>query len=145
MIRTSVRSYANLTKLISASDMSHDQVCVKLFAFQKLINWGHFNAEKTHTASYVLSLFLIERWKARILFPLEFAQCKPHTSVHFRLFHLCTAIAGLWIYTLISENQGLEKSRSYSNLRKISGPANLDFFLGLHLEKKQGLQDLIFF
>ena len=27
------------------------------------------------------------------------------------------------------------KSRSASNLRKISGPANLDFFLGLHLEK----------
>ena len=34
----------------------------------------------------------------------------------------------LLICTLISENQGLEKSRSYSNLRKISGPANLDFF-----------------
>ena len=26
------------------------------------------------------------------------------------------------------ENQGLEKSRSTSNLRKSSGPANLDFF-----------------
>ena len=62
-----------------------ETVCIS-----KLINWGHFNAEKTHTASYVLSFFLIERWKARILFPLEFAQCKPHTSVHFRLFHLCT-------------------------------------------------------
>ena len=35
---------------------------------------------------------------------------------------------GLLICTLISENQGLEKSRSASNLRKISGPANLDFF-----------------
>ena len=42
-----------------------------------------------------------------------------------------------------------------SNLRKISGPANLDFFLGLHLEKKldlyhkpeknPGVQDLKFF
>ena len=39
---------------------------------------------------------------------------------------------GLFICTLISENQGLEKSRE----RKMSGPANLDFFLGLHLEKK---------
>ena len=29
---------------------------------------------------------------------------------------------------MIFENQGLEKSRSASNLRKISGPANLDFF-----------------
>ena len=35
---------------------------------------------------------------------------------------------GLLICTLISENQGLEKSRSASNLRKISGPANLDYF-----------------
>ena len=34
---------------------------------------------------------------------------------------------GLLICTLISENKGLEKSRSVSNLRKISGPANLDF------------------
>ena len=43
------------------------------------------------------------------------------------------------ICTLISENQGLEKSRSASNFRNISGPANLDFFLGLHLEKKTNL------
>ena len=49
------------------------------------------------------------------------------------------AEVGLLICTLISENQGLEKSRSASNLRKISGPANLDFFLGLHLEKKLDL------
>ena len=35
---------------------------------------------------------------------------------------------GLLICTLISENQGLEKSGSASNLRKISGPANMDFF-----------------
>ena len=35
---------------------------------------------------------------------------------------------GLLICTLISENQGLEKSRSASNLRKISGSTNLDFF-----------------
>ena len=46
---------------------------------------------------------------------------------------------GLLICTVISENQGLEKSRSASNLRKISGPANLDFFLGLHLKKAIGL------
>ena len=42
---------------------------------------------------------------------------------------------GHLICTLIFENQGLEKSRFASHLRKISGPANLDFFLGLHLEK----------
>ena len=35
---------------------------------------------------------------------------------------------GLLICTLISENPGLQKSRSVSNCRKISGPANLDFF-----------------
>ena len=47
---------------------------------------------------------------------------------------------------MISENLGLEKSRSVSNLRKISGPAHLDifqvyginlaFFLGGDQEKK---------
>ena len=64
------------------------------------------------------------------------------------------------ICTLISENRGLEKSRSVSNL---SGPAHLDlfsvchldfyqvygknlaFFLGGDLEKNPGLQDLKFF
>ena len=35
---------------------------------------------------------------------------------------------GLLICTLISENQGLKKSRSISNPRKISGYANLVFF-----------------
>ena len=48
-------------------------------------------------------------------------------------------IYSLLIYTLISENQGLQKSRSVSNLIKISGPADLDFFPGLHLEKKLDL------
>ena len=48
-------------------------------------------------------------------------------------------IIGLLICTLIFENQGLEKSRSYSNLRKISGPANLDFFLGPPPRKKLDL------
>jgi hypothetical protein len=38
---------------------------------------------------------------------------------------------------LISENQGFEKSRSVSNLRKISGPANLDFFSVCHLDFSQ--------
>ena len=41
---------------------------------------------------------------------------------------------GLLICTLISENQGLEKSRSASNHRKISGPANLDFVSVCHLD-----------
>ena len=38
------------------------------------------------------------------------------------------------ICTLISENQGLEKLRSVSNLRKISGPAHLDFISVCHLD-----------
>ena len=37
-------------------------------------------------------------------------------------------ILGHLICTLISENQGLEKSSSVSNLKKISGPAHLNFF-----------------
>jgi hypothetical protein len=44
-------------------------------------------------------------------------------------------LLSLLICTLISENSGLQKSRSVSNGRKISGPANLDFCLGLHQKK----------
>ena len=45
------------------------------------------------------------------------------------MYMFCFAYTnGLLICTLISENQGLEKPRSSSNLRKISGPANMDFF-----------------
>ena len=51
---------------------------------------------------------------------------------------------GLLICTLISENQGLEKSKPASNLRKISGPVNLDFFQihSINLEKNPGLHKL---
>ena len=41
---------------------------------------------------------------------------------------------GLLICTLISENQGLEKLRSDSNFRKISGPCNPGFLLVCHLD-----------
>ena len=37
-------------------------------------------------------------------------------------------IVGLLVFTMISENQGLEKLRSVPNLRKSSGPAHLIFF-----------------
>ena len=40
---------------------------------------------------------------------------------------------GLLICTLISENQGLAKLRSASNLRKMSVPAHLIFFSVCHL------------
>ena len=43
-------------------------------------------------------------------------------------------LLGLLICSLISENQGLVKLGSVSNLRKISGPAHLDFFSGCHLD-----------
>ena len=86
----------------------------------------------------------------------------PKVVIDLRLMDFDQTI-GLLICTLISENQGLAKSRSTSNLRKISGPANLDFFfslspgffsglwykssffLGGNLKKNPGLQDLKFF
>ena len=43
------------------------------------------------------------------------------------------------ICTLISKNQGLDKLRSISNLRKISGPAHLNFFFSLSPEFFSGL------
>ena len=42
-------------------------------------------------------------------------------------------LMGLLICTLISENEGLEKLRSASNLRKFSVPARLNFFSFCHL------------
>ena len=50
------------------------------------------------------------------------------------LYQMGILTGGLLICTLISESQCLEKSRSVSNLRKISGPANLDFFSVCHLD-----------
>ena len=57
-------------------------------------------------------------------------KCKTRSSrlMNLELFKYHTTF-GLLICTLISENQGLENSRSASKLRKITGPANLDFFL----------------
>ena len=43
------------------------------------------------------------------------------------------------ICTLISENEGLEKLRSASDLRKISVPAHLNFFSVCHLSFFQNL------
>ena len=45
-----------------------------------------------------------------------------------------------FLSVLISENQGLEKSRSILNPRKISGSANLDFFSGLETGFFSGLK-----
>ena len=82
--------------------------------------------------------------------PLSMCYCGLAT-----VLHIGAKLFGLLIFTLISENQGLEKLRSVSNLRKISSPANLDFFQvyginlaffpGGDLEKNSGLQDLKFF
>ena len=49
------------------------------------------------------------------------------------LLHKLSLTLGLLICTWISENQGLEKSRSASNLRNFLGPAILGFFLGHQL------------
>ena len=47
----------------------------------------------------------------------------------------CSDTLGLLICPLISENQGLEKSKSVSNPRIFLGSANLDFVPGLQPEK----------
>ena len=51
----------------------------------------------------------------------------PKCMLHIGWRNLLMSV-GLLICTLISENQGLEKLRSDSNLRKISGPAHRIFF-----------------
>ena len=47
--------------------------------------------------------------------------------------HILDCTISHLICTLISENEGLEKLRSASNLRKISVPAHLNFFSVCHL------------
>ena len=56
-------------------------------------------------------------------------------------------IVGLLVFTMISENQGLEKLRSVPNLGEISGPADLDFVLFCHLDFFQvyGINLALFF
>ena len=49
-------------------------------------------------------------------------------SITMKKFSIDSPIFGLLICIFISENQGLEKLRSALNLRKISGPAQLNFF-----------------
>ena len=58
-----------------------------------------------------------------------FQPCYEHLGLAKRI-----TTVGFLMLTLISENQGLEKLRSVSNLRKISGPAYLDFFSVCHLD-----------
>ena len=84
----------------------------------------------------------------------------PHSFYESSVSHLTLFVSpesivrkpsfSLLICALISENQGLEKSRSVSKLRKISGPLHLDFFqvYGINLaffsRWNPGLQDLNF-
>ena len=58
---------------------------------------------------------------------------RPITCFITSMLFISNNSHGLLICTLISENQSLEKSRSISNPRKISGSANLDFFQVWHL------------
>ena len=68
---------------------------------------------------------------------LNIANIYDGDTIYYKLpftnqIHISNHLFGHLICTLISENQGLEKSRSVSNLRKISGPAHLIFF-SVHL------------
>ena len=68
---------------------------------------------------------------------LNIANIYDGDTIYYKLpftnqIHISNHLFGHLICTLISENQGLEKSRSVSNLRKISGPAHLNFF-SVHL------------
>ena len=85
----------------------------------------------------IFSLFKVAKSNFRV-----FLNSKETLLVNFNiqsLFYIINEITeglsnGLLICTLISENLGLEKSRFVSNLRKICGPAHLDFFSVCHLD-----------
>ena len=94
--------------------------------------WYQQNDVQITMVSYILRIFLF-----LLLFIFAFSISKIPTilDIIFRsiapilwAFGWCYTILGILICTLISENQGLQKLRSVSNLRKISGPAHLIFF-----------------
>ena len=66
------------------------------------------------------------RNQRRLRLCVEFS--KYLNNFHCRFAVVKETMVGLLIWTLISENQGLEKLRSVSNLRKISDPPHLFFF-----------------
>ena len=67
-------------------------------------------------------------FKVRDKHLLKFTMITPNRNGKYGLEFVFNEILGLLICTVISENQVVEKSISASNLRKFSGPANLDFF-----------------
>ena len=96
------------------------------------LNWHYF------VGPFVKDFFLKRQRESASL--SNFSSFDFTDMIHKKRFRsISRKIISPLIWTLISENHGLQKSRSDSNLRKISGPANRDFFLGLHLEKKLDL------
>ena len=85
----------------------------------------------------VAKLYFI--WKSE--FQMKIVSCSCWIEMHFGgkcyvfpvLSQISTHTISHLICALISENEGLEKSRSASNLRKISVPAQLNFFSVCHL------------
>ena len=96
------------------------------------LNWIKYGAV-SYSLSCIIMLKTLHNSQSRLL--LEFfknsdwrnqmaLECIPNTA--HKSSQLC--LLSLLIYTLISEKQDLEKSRSILNPRKISDSANLEFF-----------------
>ena len=80
-------------------------------------NWCRIIWRKCNKINMDIRFFEAIYWKNKFWISLEY---------------MCVTI-GLLICALISENQGPEKLRSVTNLRKISVPAHLIFFSVCHL------------
>ena len=129
---------------------------VKSLVSRKENRTRHESPTRRSKHLFFQSLFFIILWNIQICrMPCKWARI-PFTlqNMQIPLAHLCSILRsfdhdekgrltkivlryrlqsiGLLICTLIYENQGLEKSRSASYLRKISGPANMDFFSVFH-------------
>ena len=94
---------------------------------------SNFNVKSRNI--WCLVLTMMYGFELQLLLPLKSE--KPLFLALIILFYE-TLTVGLLICTLISENQGLEKARSISNPRKISGSANLYFFFRSPPWKKAG-------
>ena len=110
------------------------------------------------------SLFTLKPWHARWCQTLHYGafwQKSCPVKIYWNILLLVSN--SHLICPLISENEGLEKSRAASNLKKISVPAHLNFFFSLSpeffsdlyhrseknsgdkLKKNSGVQELKFF
>ena len=83
--------------------------------------------------------FLRNRKEVKIVLTLHLIEFQQ-TLIEMLSYKISQTLRiGIFLWSLISKNQGLEKIKVYFKPQKISGSANLDFFFQVSTLKKLGL------